>query len=103
MFKVLHIPTLRSYVENASAHLDNICNNKSTEALLFAMYYAAVTTMTPAQCMDHLQEDKELLLERYRSATEIGLKNANILLSSDLVTLQALVIFLVSPGYLRPP
>lgn len=65
------------------------------------MYYAAVSAMTPAQCMNHLQEDKETLLDRYRTATEIALANANILLSSDLMTLQALVIFLVSPRQLR--
>lgn len=96
MFKVLHIPTLRRYVEGASTHIDDIHNDKSTEALLFAMYYSAITTMTPAQCMNHLQEDKEVLLDRYRTATEIAFSNASILLSPDLITLQALVIFLVS-------
>lgn len=96
MFKVLHTPTLRRYVVDVSTHMDDIQNSKSTEALLFAMYYAAVTTMTPGNCMDHLQEDREALLDRYRSATEIAFANANILLSSDLITLQALVIFLVS-------
>lgn len=85
-------------MEDASTQIDQIHNNKSKEALLFAMYYAAVSAMTPAQCRSHLQEDKEMLLDRYRTATEIALANANILLSSDLITLQALVIFLVSPG-----
>lgn len=95
MFKVLHAPTLRKYVDDASTHLDNTRKDKSREALLFAMYYAAVTAMTPAQCMNHLQEDKEVLLERYRTATETALANANIMLSADLISLQALVIFLV--------
>ena len=67
------------------------------------MYYAAVSAMTPAQCRSHLQEDKDVLLDRYRTATEIALANANILLSSDLITLQALVIFLVSAGQLLLP
>ena len=96
MFKVLHMPTLRRYVADASTHVDDIQNSKSTEALLFAIYYAAVTTMTPGDCKNHLQEDKEALLDRYRSATEVAFANANILLSSDMITLQALVIFLVS-------
>ena len=99
LFKILHAPTLRRYVEDASTHIDQIHNNKSKEALLFAMYYAAVSAMTPAQCMNHLQEDKEMLLERYRTATELALANANILLSADLITLQALVIFLVSQSH----
>ena len=100
LFKVLHVPTLKIYVDDASNHIENIQNKKSTEALLFAMYYAAVTAMTSAQCMSHLQEDKDVLLDRYRTATEIALANANILLSSDLTTLQALVIFLVSGKHL---
>lgn len=83
-------------MEDASTHLDDIHNNKSMEALLFAMYYAAVTSMTREDCTNHLQEDREILLDRYRSGTEIAFRNANILVSSDLITLQALVIFLVS-------
>ena len=97
MVKVLHIPTLSRYVEEASAQIDDIHNNRSTEALLFAMYYAAVTTMTPGDCLNYFQENRGVLLDRYRSATEYAFANANILVSSDLVTLQALVIFLVSP------
>lgn len=96
MFKVLHGPTLRKYVGDAAAHIDDIHHNRSIEALLFAMYYAAVTTMTSEDCTDYFQTDREVLLDRYRSATEYAFANANILLSSDLITLQALVIFLVS-------
>jgi hypothetical protein len=96
IFKVFHAPTLRRYVEDASTHPDLIHNNKSTEALLFAMYYAAITSMTREDCTNHLQEDREVLLDRYRSCTQIAFGNANILVSSDLITLQALVIFLVS-------
>ena len=66
------------------------------EAFLFAMYYSTITSLTPEQCVQMFQSDKDLLLTRYRRGVEIALGKADFLNSTDLVTLQALVVFLVS-------
>lgn len=66
------------------------------EALLFAMYYSAITSLTPDQCVQMFQADKDLLLKRYRRDVEVALGKADVLNSTELGTLQALVIFLVS-------
>lgn len=97
LFKVLHIPTLKKSVIEASSDIENISGDRNMEALLFAMYCAGVTTLTPEKCTEFLQEDKETLLTRYRHGAEQAFANADLFTSSDMVLLQALVIFLVSP------
>lgn len=99
IFKVTHVPTFKRTVLDASNSLDNIVGGKSMEALLFAMYYAAVTSLPPEKCKHFFQEDKETLLQRYRSGTEVALTNADLLTGADMTTLQALVIFLVSDTF----
>ncbi|MCJ1469504.1 hypothetical protein MMC07_008137 [Pseudocyphellaria aurata] len=96
MFKVLHVPTLRRSVVDASSNLDEISGDRSLEALLFAMYCAAVTTITPEKCLQIFQEEKESLLARYRHGAEMAFANADLFTSADMVLLQALVIFLIS-------
>ena len=66
------------------------------QALLFAIYYFAITSLTTEQCVQMFQSEKVALLSRYRRGVEIALGKADFLNSTDLVTLQALVTFLVS-------
>ncbi len=66
------------------------------EALLFAVYYSAITSLTPEQCVQMFQSEKDLLLTKYRRGVEVALGKADFLNTTDLVTLQALVLFLVS-------
>lgn len=96
VFKVLHIPTLKKSILQVSSDMDKISEEKSTEALLFTMYFAAVTTLTPKKCSDLFQEKRDCLLDRYRYAAEIAFANAKLFTNADMTTLQALVIFLVS-------
>lgn len=97
VFKVLHLPTLKKSVIEASSDIDNISGDTSMEALLFAMYTAAVTTLRPEKCLEIFQEEKESLLTKYRHGAELAFANADLFTSADMVLLQALVIFLVSP------
>lgn len=65
------------------------------QALMFAIYFAAVTSLTPEECIVQFGEHKQELLARYRYGTEQALVQAQLLNSSEMVTLQALVIYLV--------
>ena len=96
MFKVLHVPTLRNMVTDAISNVDVIPSGTYVECLLFAMYYAAVTTLTVEECLKYFQDGKESLLAKYRAGTERALSNADMLLECDMETLQALSIYLVS-------
>ena len=96
VFKVLHIPTLKKAILRVSSDMDRLSGEKSMEALLFTMYLAAVTSLTPKKCLDLFQEERHCLLDRYRHAAEIAFANAKLFTDADMTTLQALAIFLVS-------
>ena len=96
MSKFLHAPTLRKMVAHASTNVHNIPTATYVEALLFAIYYAAVTSLTEEECFQWFQEARDHLLARYRTGTEGALANADLLNSRELGTLQALLVFLVS-------
>ena len=64
--------------------------------MLFAMYYAAITTLTNEQCLQHFHDGRDSLLAKYRAGTERALANADFLNTTELGILQALAMFLVS-------
>lgn len=74
------------------------------QALMFAMYFAAITSLTPKECTTQFGEQKQDLLSRYRFGTEQALIQAELLNSMEMVTLQALVLYLVRfPQLYFPP
>ncbi|KAI4163671.1 MAG: hypothetical protein LQ342_002705 [Letrouitia transgressa] len=93
--RIVHKPTLRKFISGAKEHLDSIPGGSKMQALMFAIYYAAVTSLTPGDCMVQFGEEKAALLAKYRFGTEQALAKADILNSMEIVTLQALVIFLI--------
>lgn len=93
LVKVLHIPSIEPTVLSAASHLSNL--SKGFESLLFTIYYAAVTSLDPAQCQQKFGEEKPVLLARYRFGIEQALARANFLTTEEIVVLQAFVIFLI--------
>ena len=101
MFKILHTPGLRRFVAHVAANHQDIPTGNYVEALLFAMYYAAITSLTDEQCLQTFQYGRDQLLVKYRLGTETALANANLLNTQEMGTLQALLIFLVSVEVVR--
>ncbi|KAF2224698.1 fungal-specific transcription factor domain-containing protein [Elsinoe ampelina] len=93
LVKVLHIPSITPTILTSASHLANL--SKGFEALLFAIYYGATTSLSPEECLSKLGEDRSVLLSRYRFAVEQALARANFLTAEELVILQAFVIFLM--------
>lgn len=91
--RILHRPTARMILMNAASNLDRI--SKPAEALLFSIYFGAVVSLSDEQCQQLLDEPKEVLLKKYRFATEQALARANFLNSNSLICLQAFCFFLV--------
>ncbi|KAL8819178.1 MAG: hypothetical protein Q9223_002331 [Gallowayella weberi] len=87
--RILHKPTLRKFISGAKDHLDTMPGGNKMQALMFAMYFAAITSLTPEECMASFREEKHQLLARYRYGTEQALVQADILNSMEMVTLQA--------------
>lgn len=69
--------------------------SKGLESLMFAIYHFAVTSSSSDYCESTFGEAKSTLLARYRFGTQRALIRVGYLRSSELVVLQAFVLFLV--------
>jgi hypothetical protein len=94
--KMLHGPSLRRYFLEESGHLDCSPGPRGWNALKFAIYYTATTSLTPDECLLRLGKERAVLLPRFRSNTEFALARADFVNTEDMSTLQALVLYLVS-------
>lgn len=90
--KIVHVPTLQQRVLDASCDLDNV--PAPLNAMLFTIYTLAVTSMSSDDCQSSFGESRATLLMRYRVATIRALIAADILTTTNLEALQALVLFL---------
>lgn len=93
LVKVLHIPTFERTFFQAVGQVSKV--GKGLEALLFAIYYGAVTSSTNEDCKERWGEDRNTLLNKYRVGLEQGLARANFLYCDEIVILQAFVVFLI--------
>ncbi|KAI9810456.1 MAG: hypothetical protein M1827_006232 [Pycnora praestabilis] len=92
--KVIHAPTLQQQILDATGNPERV--TKSMEALIFAIYSSAITSMSNEDCESMMGETKSTLRQRYNFGTQRALTRAGFLKSSDLRTLQAYTLFLIS-------
>lgn len=81
-------------MEKAVAKLEQV--PKGFEALMFAIYSMAVTSLSNDECKDMLGEDRAILISRYTAATKTALLRAKFMSSTSIVVLQASVLHLLS-------
>jgi len=93
LIKILHVPTMSKNVRDLRHNMKDI--PPAMEALLFSIYYAAVTSMEPAEVLSSLGVEKSILINQFRFACEQSLAKADFLTSTDIVVAQALALFLV--------
>jgi len=93
LLKLSHISTLQSQIISAGANTAKIA--KPLEALMFAIYFSAITSMTDDEVQSTFGEDKAVLLTRFHNATQQSLVNAGFMRSTELMVLQALLLYLV--------
>lgn len=96
LIKILHRPTIEKEFDLFIVNPDDNLPNKSMEALFFAMYFAAITSLNPERCRSQLGEDRAVLSAQYRQAVELALARADYLNNTSLECLQALTIYNVS-------
>lgn len=92
--KIVHVPTLRPAFEKALRDTSQI--PKTFEALMFAIFGAAVMTLKDDECQRRFSETRRSILSRFTKATEAALSRAKFMATTSLVVLQALVIHLFS-------
>ena len=93
LVKILHVPSAEKLLREAIDNIDHIA--RPTEAIMFAVYFSVVISLTAEECRDRLQQDKEIALKRYRFGVEQALAKTDFLGTQELVVLQAFTLFLV--------
>ncbi|GFF89694.1 uncharacterized transcriptional regulatory protein C139.03 [Aspergillus udagawae] len=91
--KILHLPTFSTALENGLRHPAE--RSKSLEAMMFAFYLAVVSTLNEDECQDLFGLSESVVYSRYRLATRQALVDARFLSTSDPITLQAYVLFMM--------
>ncbi|KIX93515.1 uncharacterized protein Z520_10693 [Fonsecaea multimorphosa CBS 102226] len=94
LMKIVHQPTLQRSIEEAIQDTGHI--PRGLEALMFAIYGAAVLSMRDGECQATFGESRTTLQSRYRLGIRRALTKARFLATSDMVVLQALVIYLLT-------
>ncbi|KAK6368207.1 hypothetical protein LTS17_009948 [Exophiala oligosperma] len=92
--KIVHVPTLQQRILDASWDLNGV--SKSLNAMLFAIYALAVTSLSSAECQSSFGESRDLLMMRYRHSALRALVAAEFLTSRDFEVLQAFFLFLLT-------
>ncbi|PHH78734.1 hypothetical protein CDD82_2879 [Ophiocordyceps australis] len=93
LVKLLYIPSMDVMVQEAKRGPENL--SPSNEALLFAIYYAAVTSLEAEEIGTNFGVNKDDLLGRYRFALEQALAQAGFLDTSEIAVVQAFTLFLI--------
>lgn len=89
---VFHKPSLFRLVYKAASNTSYI--DRASEAVVFAVYFAAVNSMDTRDCGEVMSHDHSSLREYYKFATQQALARAAFFQSSNLAVLQAAVLFL---------
>lgn len=92
LIKIFHRPTLEKLIDEASQNLDHI--SKTTEALMFTIYFAVITSMSNDDCITVFGVEKQGTLEKYRMAVEQAMARAGFLSTQELIVLQSFALFL---------
>lgn len=93
LVKILHVPTMNPIIRKIRSDMDNL--PAGLEALMFSIYYAAITSLEDDEVKTNFGAEKSHLIRQFRYGTEQALAKANFLNTSDLVVIQAFALFLV--------
>ncbi|OKL63292.1 hypothetical protein UA08_01712 [Talaromyces atroroseus] len=94
IIKIVHVPTLQKRILDAASDLSSL--SPELEALMFSIYSTALLCMQDDEVEKYFEESKPTLLSRYRQCTQQALVNAGVLGTSELMVLQAFVLFILS-------
>lgn len=96
--KILHKPNTIAQLMGPKDLFDQSTGRlklDSIKAIIFAICFAAVTTLSPEECLMYFQEERDALVTRYKRSTEAALTQADFMNSTEIVTLQALTLYMV--------
>lgn len=92
MAKTLHMPTVKKMIRDLRGDMSKL--TPANEALMFAIYYAAVTSMEEEDIVMNFGSTKVDLNLKYRVGLEHALAKADFLSVPDIALVQAFAIFI---------
>lgn len=101
IFKLLHGPTLKAFMQDGTQYLRYPPDHPAPEALKFCTYYATVSVVDETICQETFGATKSALMSKFRFGAEITLSKADFINTTDLTVLQAFMLFLVSEKRLQ--
>jgi len=93
VYKIWHWPAV---IATISARSHNGAQSTSAQALESALYFMGTCSLTEDECNDAFVHSKDQLLIQYRTSTETLLTGSELITRPNLVSFQALLIYLVS-------
>ncbi len=94
LLKVTHTQTLQAQVIEAGTNPSKI--SRPLEALMFSIYFIAITSMSEDDVQSTFGDEKSRLLSKYHRGAQQALINAGFMCSPDIMVLQAYFLYLVS-------
>ena len=96
LVKILHRPSLENDI-HAFVRLGAQYQHAAPQnALLFCIYFAAISTLSEEEAQKQLGEGQQVLASRYRISAERALAAADYLNTNTLITLQAVTLYVTS-------
>jgi hypothetical protein len=94
LLRLTHAPTLQKQIIAASANIGRI--SRALETLMFNIYLIAVISLHADEVQETFGISKPAMLRQFHATAQQSLINARFMSSSDLMVLQAQVLYLVS-------
>lgn len=91
--RIIHMPTIRKMIRETRSSGSSL--SPANDALMFSIYYAAVTSMEEEDVMTNFGSTKAELNLKYRLGLEHALAKADFLNDPNIVLVQAFAIFLM--------
>lgn len=92
--KIVHVPSFQPILQRGAANPSTL--PKATEALLFSIHHFAVASLSEDECQNVFNHPQAELLDRLHAATRQALVNAHFMRTTELMVLQAYLLFLLA-------
>lgn len=91
--KIIHVPTVQRELLEASVNLQEVA--KPFEALMFAIYASAITSLSNEECEKLTNISRQQLRKRYHIVAQQALTRAGVFGTLEIVVLQVALLLLV--------
>ncbi|KAI5359356.1 hypothetical protein Slin14017_G102580 [Septoria linicola] len=91
--KLFHRPTLTSFIRDGEAYLGRPSDAMCNRALRACVYFAAANALTDEECEKDFGKPQSQLVTEYRRLVDIALYQADPLCTTEIATLQALILY----------